>query len=576
MTDSASDEEVQSNIHLKVKTTTESYDIEIPEKSTIAKIKATLSEKLNQPVEKLCLIFSGKILKDHETIDQHSIKDGMAVHLVVRQNQRPANAASSSASSTVGGTSNVTNLLASMMGAGGATSGSAIGMAQQMMQNPEMMREMMNSPIMQSLLNNPDIFRSLIAENPQIQQLVENPEMMREMMNSPIMQSLLNNPDIFRSLIAENPQIQQLVESNPELGHVLNDPEIIRQTMEMVRNPTMFQEMMRNHDQAIRNLQGIPGGQAALQRLYQDVQEPLLNSATSSFASNPFASLVDNSSNTTSRSQRAGVENAEALPNPWGGSSGGNQSATNTGTTGTTNTATPPNFMADMMNSPGIQNLTRQLLSDPAMVQQLLGGDALNSVTQMVQHNPSLVQQMLSSNPMFANNPAMQQQLQAAMPQLMNLLQRPETIQAMSNPRVLEAIQQIQRGMETLRREAPHLLPSGMPLFPTVPTAAAPSAPSSATETSSTPASTTPAPASNTPSTEQAMMMLNLIRQMTGANLGGTSGTPAQPPEERFRNQLEQLTSMGFSNQEANIQALLATFGDVNAAIDRLLSGTGQ
>ncbi|VDM44008.1 unnamed protein product [Toxocara canis] len=537
MTDSASDEEVQSNIHLKVKTTTESYDIEIPEKSTIAKIKATLSEKLNQPVEKLCLIFSGKILKDHETIDQHSIKDGMAVHLVVRQNQRPANAASSSASSTVGGTSNVTNPLASMMGAGGATSGSAIGMAQQMMQNPEMMREMMNSPIMQSLLN---------------------------------------NPDIFRSLIAENPQIQQLVESNPELGHVLNDPEIIRQTMEMVRNPTMFQEMMRNHDQAIRNLQGIPGGQAALQRLYQDVQEPLLNSATSSFASNPFASLVDNSSNTTSRSQRAGVENAEALPNPWGGSSGGNQSATNTGTTGTTNTATPPNFMADMMNSPGIQNLTRQLLSDPAMVQQLLGGDALNSVTQMMQHNPSLVQQMLSSNPMFANNPAMQQQLQAAMPQLMNLLQRPETIQAMSNPRVLEAIQQIQRGMETLRREAPHLLPSGMPLFPTVPTAAAPSAPSSATETSSTPASTTPAPASNTPSTEQAMMMLNLIRQMTGANLGGTSGTPAQPPEERFRNQLEQLTSMGFSNQEANIQALLATFGDVNAAIDRLLSGTGQ
>ncbi|VDO53712.1 unnamed protein product [Onchocerca flexuosa] len=68
------------------------------------------------------------------------------------------------------------------------------------------------------------------------------------------------------------------------------------------------------------------------------------------------------------------------------------------------------------------------------------------------------------------------------------------------------------------------------------------------------------------------MMMLNLIRQMTGTNLGGST----QPPEERYRSQLEQLTSMGFSNQEANIQALLATFGDVNAAIDRLLSGAGQ
>lgn len=31
-------------------------------------------------------------------------------------------------------------------------------------------------------------------------------------------------------------------------------------------------------------------------------------------------------------------------------------------------------------------------------------------------------------------------------------------------------------------------------------------------------------------------------------------GGSTQPPEERYRSQLEQLTSMGFSNQEANIQ----------------------
>jgi ubiquilin len=37
-------------------------------------------------------------------------------------------------------------------------------------------------------------------------------------------------------------------------------------------------------------LQGIPGGEAALQRLYQDVQEPLLNSTVGSLAGNPFAS----------------------------------------------------------------------------------------------------------------------------------------------------------------------------------------------------------------------------------------------------------------------------------------------
>lgn len=49
----------------------------------------------------------------------------------------------------------------------------ALGMAHHMMQNPEAIREMTNSPIVQSLLNNPDIIRSLIADNPQIQQVIE-------------------------------------------------------------------------------------------------------------------------------------------------------------------------------------------------------------------------------------------------------------------------------------------------------------------------------------------------------------------------------------------------------------------
>lgn len=39
-------------------------------------------------------------------------------------------------------------------------------------------------------------------------------------------------------------------------------------------------------------------------------------------------------------------------------------------------------------------------------------------------------------------------------------MQQPGALQAMTSPRVLEAIQQIQNGIETLRREAPHLLPA--------------------------------------------------------------------------------------------------------------------
>lgn len=40
---------------------------------TFFKVKIALVEKANSPVEQLCLIFSGKILKDNETLKQHGI-----------------------------------------------------------------------------------------------------------------------------------------------------------------------------------------------------------------------------------------------------------------------------------------------------------------------------------------------------------------------------------------------------------------------------------------------------------------------------------------------------------------------
>lgn len=51
----------------------------------------------------------------------------------------------------------------------------------------------------------------------------------------------------------------QLMDRNPEINHMLNNPEILRQTMEIVRNPAMLQELMRNQDRAMSNLESIPG-----------------------------------------------------------------------------------------------------------------------------------------------------------------------------------------------------------------------------------------------------------------------------------------------------------------------------
>lgn len=49
------------------------------------------------------------------------------------------------------------------------------------------------------------------------------------------------------------------LQRNPEISHMLNNPELLRQTMELARNPAMLQELMRSHDRALSNLESIPG-----------------------------------------------------------------------------------------------------------------------------------------------------------------------------------------------------------------------------------------------------------------------------------------------------------------------------
>ncbi|KAE9419906.1 hypothetical protein Angca_005939, partial [Angiostrongylus cantonensis] len=376
-------------------------------------VKDVLVSKLSN-VEKslLCLIFSGKILKDHEKLETHNIGDGMALHLVVRQGQNRV--------STV-------------------RSYKAVSFP---LRYPYLMECVIH-------FHNKHNYLQAMA-----QQMMNNPEMMRQMMDNPLMQNIMGNPEIFRSLLASNPQIQQLIERNPELGHVLNDPDMMRQTMEMIRNPNMFQEMMRNHDLAIRNLQGIPGGEAALQRLYQDVQEPLLNSATSSLAGNPFASLRRGEDTTESRSQRAGQENSEALPNPWGG---GQSSSQNTQASNGVTANASEDGIASLLGSSGMNSLMEQMMSDPALMQSLMRPEILGLFRQSISQNPQIVQQIMEQNPLIANNPQLAEQLRAQLPNMVNLMGNPEVMAAVSNPRVLEALRMMQQGMDTLRREAPAL-----------------------------------------------------------------------------------------------------------------------
>jgi ubiquilin len=46
---------------------------------------------------------------------------------------------------------------------------------------------------------------------------------------------------------------------------------MLRQTMEMMRNPNAMQQAMRSQDLAMSQIENLPGGFSALRRMYEEV-----------------------------------------------------------------------------------------------------------------------------------------------------------------------------------------------------------------------------------------------------------------------------------------------------------------
>merc|ERR1719367_2085745 len=266
------------------------------------------------------------------------------------------------------------------------------------------------------------------------------------------------------------------------------------------------------------------------------------------------------------------TETTAPAPNPWAPQ--GSQAAP--ATSGTSATPQAPGLGAalgqggGMFTSPGMQSLMGQMRDNPTLMSQMMSAPYMQSMFSTLANNPEQASAMLANNPLFAGNPALQQQMSSMMPQMLQQMQNPSVQQLMGNPEALQAIMQIQQGMERLRTAAPDVFQSlGFPQLPPnlvpppAPVAAAtPTSPSSGAPA----AGTTPAPApaaAGLPGQPQDQMFSQFMTQMMGQM---RAGNPDQPPEERFASQLDQLASMGFVDRQANIQALIATMGDVNAA----------
>lgn len=600
-------------IKVTVKTPKEKEEFAVPENSTVLQFKEAISKRFKSQIDQLVLIFAGKILKDQDTLMQHGIHDGLTVHLVIKIQNRPQGRSNTQQPSTTAGTSTTTTTTTTTTTARASTTGPRSNPTPTVTNsNPFASGTLGGLASLSSLGLSSTTFTEL--QNHMQHQLMSTPEMMIQIMENPFVQSMLSNPDLMRQLIMANPQMQQLIQRNPEISHLLNNPDIMRQTLEIARNPAMMQEMMRNQDLALSNLESLPGGYNALRRMYTDIQEPMLNAAQEQFGGNPFAT-VGSSSSSGEGTQPSRTENRDPLPNPWAPppatqssptttttTSSGNVSGGSSARTLNGNTVAAASYVASIFSTPGMQSLLQQITENPQLIQNMLSAPYIRSMMQSLSQNPELAAQLMMSSPLFAANPQLQEQMRPQLPHFLQQMQNPDTLAAMSNPRAMQALMQIQQGLQTLATEAPGLIPTfapglGLgilgttltpvgpvtpigpigsivpftpigpigPIGPTVPVSSPGSTgtgiPTATTVTSSAPTETI-SPTSDSGPSQQ--FIQQMVQALAGAN-------PPQLPEVRFQQQLEQLNAMGFLNREANLQALIATGGDINAAIERLL-----
>ncbi|KAF8112686.1 hypothetical protein N665_0062s0037 [Sinapis alba] len=504
--------------------------------STVEAFKELVAQNSEVPANQQRLIYKGRILKDDQSLLSYGLQADHTVHMVRGSAPSSSPPPATTQTTAPGVTRGVGSNDSSIPGLGFNPLGGANAMS--------------------------GLFGAGLPDLEQAQQqLAQNPNMIRDMMNTPAIQSLMNNPEFMRSMIMSNPQMRELVDRNPELGHVLNDPSILRQTLEAARNPELMREMMRNTDRAMSNIESMPEGFNHLRRMYENVQEPLMNATTmpgnagNNTASNPFAALLGNQGVTTDASNNSttpnaetgtgnGIPNANPLPNPWGA------------TAGQTNAPGRTNSGGDA-RSPGLGGLggigglgglgglgmlgadsPLGATPDASQLSQILQNPAMSQMMQSVLSNPQYMNQLMNLNPQLRT-------MLDSNPQLREMMQNPDFLRQFSSPEMMQQMMTLQQSLLSQNRNT----------------------------TTQDPGQTGAAAAAGNNAG------LDLLMNMFGSlGAGGLSGTnqPNVPPEERFATQLQQLQEMGFYDRAENIRALLATNGNVNAAVERLLGSIGQ
>merc|ERR1712228_742411 len=213
---------------------------------TIYDLKAICCEELQTEPDEQTLLFGGKVCNDDSTLESIKITNNSTLIVLLKKKKKhKKNKTEQSEQDEKKEQQNDNN--------------------HQNNNNQRQQQQMM----MPSLMNNNNMMSSMQ------QSLMQNPDLMKQMMNNPMMKQMFNNPELLQNLFNSNPALQQLLKDNPQLRHVLKDPSLMKHAMKAASNPEYYNEMLKNNDRALRNIESIPGGFSALSRLYNQIQKPM-------------------------------------------------------------------------------------------------------------------------------------------------------------------------------------------------------------------------------------------------------------------------------------------------------------
>ncbi|KAJ8771098.1 hypothetical protein K2173_023423 [Erythroxylum novogranatense] len=511
--------------------------------STVEAFKVVLAEKCDITPDSQRVIYKGRILKDDQTLESYGLEADQTVHLV--RGIPPSTSVNPAAPPNTGGANASPNdPHATGTAEGGSLGGSGFGSS------------LFPGLGLSGLGGNGGMFGAGLPEFEQVQQqLTRNPNIMREIMNMPLVQNLMNNPEIMRNLIMNNPQMREIMDRNPELAHILNDPSTLRQTLEAARNPELMREMMRNTDRAMSNIESSPEGFNMLRRMYETVQEPFLNATTMAGNTggdnaNPFSALLGAQAGnqaregptnpaTTNAETTTGspAPNTNPLPNPWTAGTGGVQ--TNTTRSVPTGDARPQ--APTGLGALGLPELDNMLgaVPDATLMTQLMQNPAISQMMQSLLSNPQYMNQVLGMNPQLRN-------VLDSNSQLREMMQNPEFLRQLTSPETMQQLLTVQQAfLSQLGRQQ---------------------SPQEAGQTGT---------GTGTTNNAGLATLMNMFGGLGAGSLAVPNRSNA-PPEELYATQLTQLQEMGFFDTQENLRALIATAGNVHAAVERLLGNSGQ